>query len=166
MFWLLYVPKRIARHHRAIWDTDAIPKVPTHTSVNFISMVVTRAISNFSKIHTFLICRMQKWKKNGSSLDMANNLKVAFFGQILSNLVINMRDWLSLLHCQCPKQWQLPDKLLNCLNFDPQCRELKCSGNTQISKSTLKLDLLNNILHALHWYICFANHFSRLSRPF
>ena len=26
-------------------------------------MVVTRAITNFSKIHTFLICRMQKWKK-------------------------------------------------------------------------------------------------------
>ena len=34
-----------------------------HTSTNFISMVVTRAISNFRKIHTFLICRMQKWKK-------------------------------------------------------------------------------------------------------
>ena len=53
-----------------------------HTSANFFSMVVTRAISNFSKILTFLICRMQKWgKKIGSSLDMANNLKVAFFGQ-------------------------------------------------------------------------------------
>ena len=53
---------------------------------NFNSMVVTRTISNFSKIHTFLICRMQKWKKIGSSLDMDNNLKVAFFGQILSNI--------------------------------------------------------------------------------
>ena len=34
-----------------------------HTIANFISMVVTRATSNFSKIHTSLICSMQKWKK-------------------------------------------------------------------------------------------------------
>ena len=27
-----------------------------------------------------------KMEKNGSSLDMANNLKVAFFGKILSNM--------------------------------------------------------------------------------
>ena len=54
---------------------------------NFNSMVITRAIIDFCKIHTILICRMQKWKKKiGSSLDMANNLKVAFFGQILSNI--------------------------------------------------------------------------------
>ena len=35
----------------------------THISANFISTVVARAISKFSKIHTFLICRMQKMGK-------------------------------------------------------------------------------------------------------
>jgi len=55
----------------------------THISANFISTVVVRAISNFSKIHTFLICRMQKMgeKKFGSSLDMANNWKWHFLSK-------------------------------------------------------------------------------------
>jgi hypothetical protein len=59
----------------------------SHTSSNFISMVVTRASSKFSKNHTFLMCRMQKWMKIFcSSLDIRDNLKVAFFGKILSNM--------------------------------------------------------------------------------
>jgi hypothetical protein len=35
-----------------------LKRYTTHTSANSILMVVTRAISNFSKNHTFLMCRM------------------------------------------------------------------------------------------------------------
>ena len=81
----------------------------THISANFISTVVVRAISNFSKIHTFLICRMQKmgeknlvhhwtWLIIESGIFWANFVKYP-----LLDLVIIMRDWLSLLHCQYPK---------------------------------------------------------------
>ncbi len=82
-----------------------------HPSANFILMVVTRAISNSSKNHAFLMCRIWKMGRNlFSSLDIRDNLKVAFLGKILSNmswhlpqkriapllyLVINMTDWLS-----------------------------------------------------------------------
>ena len=60
-----------------------------HTGSNFILIVVARAISNFSKNHTFLMSRIWKMGRNlFSSLAIKDNLKVAFLEKNSNNLSI------------------------------------------------------------------------------
>ena len=60
--------------------------MPSHTSTNLISMLVTRAISNSSKNHAFLMCRIWKMGRNlFSSLDIRDNLKVAYLEKNSNN---------------------------------------------------------------------------------
>ena len=83
--WIYHFSSQFSFRNFVFYKLEVFDWVHNHTSANFISMVVTRAISNFSKIHTFFICRMHNAKmggKIGSSLDMADDLKVVFFGQI------------------------------------------------------------------------------------
>ena len=80
-----------------IWD---------HTSANFITMLVTRAIASFSKNHTLLMCRIWKMGRNlVSSLDIRDNLKVAFLGKNSTNPSINLvtgSDFMELSSlCNC-----------------------------------------------------------------
>ena len=74
-----------------IWERGIVSSwknVLGHTSSNFISKVVTRASSKFSKNHILMMCRMQKWTIFFcSSLDIRDNLKVAFFGKNLTNII-------------------------------------------------------------------------------
>jgi hypothetical protein len=59
---------------------------PKHTSVNFITMLVTRAMSNSSKNRSFLMYWIWKMGRNlFPLLDIRDNLKVAYLGKNLVN---------------------------------------------------------------------------------
>lgn len=59
-----------------------------HTSTNFITMLVTRAMANSSKNCTLLMCRIWKMGRNlFSSLDIRDNLKVAYLEKTFFFLV-------------------------------------------------------------------------------
>ena len=63
----------------AINNDDEVKNVASHTSANFITLLVKRASSNFSKNHTLFMYRIWKMGRNlFSSLDIRNNLKVAY----------------------------------------------------------------------------------------
>ena len=87
------IPKRILtrrrkKKHFNITLYIAVSAQTYHTGSNFILIVIARAISNFSKNHTVLICRIQKWMNFfGSSLAIRDNFKVAFFGKNLTNVI-------------------------------------------------------------------------------
>jgi hypothetical protein len=77
--------------------------IPMHTSANFITMLVTRAMSSFSKNHTLLMYRI--WKMGRiffSSLDIRD--KVAFLGKNSTNPSINLvtgSDFMKLSSLSC-----------------------------------------------------------------
>ena len=130
-----------------------------HTDANVISMLVTRAMSNSSKNHTFLMCRIWKMGRNlFSSLDIRDNLKVAYLGKNPTNPSINLvtgSDFMelsSLSYYFTVWYWLTASKKF----------ELRSAGETVLVETVLQslIDIVSFINVLFHG----NNQFSRTSK--